>query len=249
VKEVLRHYRRFEWNPDDAKGAFVHADFARHAVRSFRSPQLLLANTIPYKSWFDTVLGVEFQRHRVHSATARTLMQALKNNNSVSYDLQLPKLPNVVALSCRDTVSAMYGLGRVTGDFTNGSSAVTISRPAFDEGGTTALVLAVNDVGSHRGNLEELEFILLHASGNDQWKLSWHTSAGGAYQPRSERAATAATDDDHRVFDAVLARLAKGRFDKHRCVGVVNQTRTDTMPSSDIASAATAAERVRTERS
>lgn len=226
LNEVLLHYRKAEWSSTRARhdAVFAPADYARHTVPSLESPQLLLQETVRYEPWFDANLRVELQRHGAPPEAAHAMLEAFRAANRQRYVIHFPPITNVISLSCSDKVGRKYGLKRVSGDFTNGSVAVGITRPAFDAERKTALLVAVNSE-----SITELESIFLHARPGGRWQIAWHSNPG-AYQPRAAAAATKIIDHDYRVFDAVLAHLRKGLLHKNACVAVVNQTRTEKVP-------------------
>lgn len=234
VRTVVKHYRQFEWNATQARRdrTFAHADYVRHAIPSFASPQILFLETIPHRTWFDPLLRVEFERRGMPHPSTRTLLSSLRSLNAQSYSLRLPQLPGIVGLNCRGAVGLKYGVANVPGDFANLAAGVAVSRPAFDDQRKMALILAANTPEYHR-DLSKLECILLRATGAGAWEIVWHVNAG-PYMPRAEAATTAVTREDFPVFDAVLRELLqKGRFSGRKCVAVVNQTRTDEFPLPD----------------
>ena len=217
---VAEHYRKFESSVADRhrNNYNVTADYARHAVPSKKSPQVLLLDSMPMLAVADVSLEVELQRHGVPRTVAEQLIRQLKARNATPVEWSAPA--GFVPLSCREVYRMMMlRPGPAGRDLTNAAAALMFARPAFDDSKQYAAVLSINNPQVLlQGKWESLELSLLKRNAAGAWQLEWDTILPVARRQALPAAQEPVRPSDLAIFDAVLARVDGP-------VRVVNQTR------------------------
>lgn len=225
---LAEHYRQFEWSPKQARkeGTAAVPFVAIHAVPSLKAPTVVYLSTLPYRPFFDPATQAELERHETPRRTAEALRNGLRSRNAAGVAMRLPKTSPLVGLGCRDLMAIAYtGAKPAVGDLTNGSKALTISLPSFDETRTTALVLSINSLEFVlEGAFRDAELTLLRKTKSGAWRVEWHAVIA-EYLSRGELPAATVAPTDYPVFDAVLSHVAQTRGLGEACVVVANQTR------------------------
>lgn len=219
VLAIAEHYRKYQWTRSDG---FVEASVGRHTVRSRKSPSVFVERSVPLAPFFEHGMKVKLEAHGIEPALAAELLASTTAANRSYKSFDASDLPLVI-FHCSDFVGLLGRQPPSGRDMTNVDTAISMSVPAFDKTRTHALVLSLNDLQWLMGHgIDQTELLLL-TKNNDRWVLTWHTLIGGWAQRDTHE--TPVTQDDHAVFNAMVARLAATRVTGGRCIRVVNESR------------------------
>lgn len=222
LQAVAAHYRKFEWSPEEARssGTFAVASLARHAVRSFRAPSVVMFETIPYDRAMAPGVTLELQRHGVPAAARTELLENLKSRNEASVRVAAAQW-DLVGIDCQELMRSLFAGARPRFDATNAATAISFTLPVFTSDGEYALILAVNDLEYRLEGKGEMEVIVLRRGGAGFSIFSHSTLTPRAAGAREERV----SDTDVAVFGAVIDALRQAHRLGQSRLRIVNQTR------------------------